>query len=387
MKAAKVTVEMVSRAAGLCVRAKEVFECWVEASVTGDVNDFARAHRCLADALRERVERLVVIAPLLSWRERHFNALVLRPSYREYESVKQGWRGPKPASLPLHFPVEVDAGVGPYATGRHLVLFFESAMPGGDLVPTEDHVGFELLPTWRERVEQAVPWLMTIAVPQLHEMLEQMAGSESRTGTAILESILAHETGHTCGQWVIYPHRPMFEEEAVRRVTEQDLGTFQVICGALAEVSADEANVASLSDEAVVLVFAYHLMNLLHCWRLSPATKTEWEPLRSDVDCLSGALIWTSTLYAVGSESRCLTIDVLRNGLANVGAVVRRIIADIRSGSIKSAFELTRLSLPPLVGALLDTGPHPIGRSYESRLPLQKYLSPLLYDCISEITY
>lgn len=385
LKEVKAAAERLSHATSLCRRAERGLEYWIEASITGDVDSYAKAHRSLAEALRERVRRLVIVSPLPSWQEKHLNALVIHPLYEEYEKVKRAWKGPKPPQLPLHFPVEIEAGIGPYATGRHLVLFFENAIPGRNLLPVEDHVGFEFMPTWRIRMETAIPLLMQVAEPALRDQLERMAWSQAETDAAILESILAHETGHTCGQWQIFPRPPEFVDSAFERVPEEHLATFQVICDALAEASADAANVSDLSAGALIAMFSYHLMNLRHCWQLTPATESGWAPLLTDVDCLSGALVWSSALQPVGCNPSPLACDALREGLLKVADVVRTTISSIRGGHLDSAFGLTRFGLPPHFVTLLGSCPTQNLRTYDSRLHFQKQFSPFLSECVSKI--
>ena len=375
----------LARAAGLCQRGKDVLATWANAVMTGNIADYNMARYSLVAALGARVERLAIVAPLISWKTTHLNILVFRPCYYEYEEVKQQWPDNVPL-LPLHLPVELEAGIGPYATGRHLVLFLDSAAPRGDNLPQSVSLSLELLTTWRTRWDIAIDWLTPVADPLMKDYLQEFADSESRKNRAILESILAHEIGHTDGLWPIFPSHPNFELSAFASVPISQEAVFRVICSALADIAADIAHAHTVTSDGLVSSFVYHLLNLHRCWQLEPFTpEIIWKPLAKDSDCLAGALVALSVVMAGTNSQPYLTQASIREGFHDVEQTLQELIADIKCGCTETAFKLLQIPIPSHLRNLLDMALPLSNISFEKKLPMQDSLKLMLLEFLTEL--
>ncbi len=375
----------LARAAGLCQRGNEVLATWANAVMTGNIADYNMARYSLVAALGDRVERLAIVAPLISWKTTHLNILVFRPCYQEYEEVKQQWAENIPL-LPLHLPVELEAGIGPYATGRHLVLFLDSAAPRGDNLPQSACVSLEFLTTWRTRWDVAIGWLAPVAEPLMKDYLQELANSEFRKNRAIMESILAHEIGHTGGLWPIFPRHLDFELSALASVPISQESTFRVICSALADIAADVAYAHTVTSDALVSSVAYHLLNLHHCWQLEPFKPgISWEPLAKDSDCLAGALIGLAVVMPGTNNDPYLTQASIREGFYHVEWTLQKLIADLKCGSTETAFRLLQMPIPSHLKKLLDMTLPFSNINFEKRLAMQDILKLLLLEFLTEL--
>jgi hypothetical protein len=271
------------RAVGLCHRGQEVLEAWLQAVMTNDPADYNMARYYLVMALHDRVERLVIVAPLLSWKTSHLNILVFHPYYEEYAAVQKKWIDDIP-QLPLHVPIELEAGIGPYTTGRHLVLFLDSSVPHGEKLPHSMRLSLELMNTWYSRLRFAIDWLAPIAEPAIQACMKELINCKSLEINAILESILAHEIGHVHSLWPVFPQRPNFELVAV--VPTHQRSRFQTACSALADIAADIAHTATATRDSLLITVSYHLLNLLSTY--SYAGGFSLNLLQQDSDFLAG---------------------------------------------------------------------------------------------------
>lgn len=374
----------MAQAAGLCQRGQEVLEIWANAVITGDIYDYDIARHSLVAALKDRVKRLAIIAPLISWNTTHLNILVFSPCYQKYEEVKQKWHGNIPL-LPLHLPVELEAGIGPYATGRHLVLFLDSAAPHTDNLPESASLSLELLTTWCARLDVVIDWLTPIADPLMKNYIQEFAGSSSRKSLAILESILAHEIGHTNGLFPIFPRPSYFDSLNITSLTVSQKATFRVICSALADIAADVANSHTVTSDALFSSVAYHLFNLHRCWQLEPFTPgISWNSLAKDPDCLAGTLISLSIVMDKTNGQPYLTQTSIREGFYHVEQTLQKLIADIKCGYTETVFGLLQMQIPSHLGNLLDMTLPVSNICFEKRLPMQDSLKLLLLKFLSE---
>ena len=375
----------LARAAGLCQRGEDVLATWANAVMTSNIADYNMARYSLVAALGNRVERLAIVAPLISWKTTYLNILVFRPCYQEYEEVKQKWTENIPL-LPLHLPVELEAGIGPYATGRHLVLFLDSAAPRGDNLPQSFCLSLEFLTTWRARWDVAIDWLTPVADPLMKDYMQELADSEYRKNHAILESILAHEIGHTDGLWPIFPRHPNFELSAFVSVPNSQESTFRVICSALADIAADIAHAHTVTTDSLVSSVAYHLLNLRCCWQLETFTPgISWEPLAKDSDCLAGALVALSVVMAGTNSQPYLTQASIREGFYHIEQTLQKLIADIKCGCTETAFKLLQMPIPSHLRNLLNMTLPLSNVSFEKRLPMQDSLKLLSLEFLTEL--
>jgi hypothetical protein len=379
----KHNISELARAADLCRPGQAALTAWAQACITNCPDDYLQAHSSLAAALRNRAQRIAVIAPLTSWRSIHLSVLVFRPVYAAYEEVQRAWPMPIP-ELPLHLPVELEAGVGPYATGRHLVLFFENASPAGDLIPASERVGIEFLNTWRARWKMALPWLMGFASPVLRAHLASLEQDEGISQRAILESILAHEVGHAQGLWPISAEQTAAINRLLETVPVPQHQLLRVVCNALSDLAADTANVGVMTDNALIAVLVYHLLNVAYCLQECPALAGEyWEPLGEDLDCLGGVLVAEAVLKAMDVNLISLAPEHIRKGLLDVFCLVTHAVTAVCRGDARAVAEISQAQISPSLRQLLDSSPAPMpAADFQRRLPLQRELLPVILNCL-----
>jgi hypothetical protein len=347
-------VASLARSADLCPRGKEVLELWTNAVITSNIDDYNMARYSLVEALADRVKRLAIVSPLTSWKETHLNVLVFSPCYQQYDEVKQQWLENIPL-IPLHFPVELEAGIGPYSTGRHLVLFLNNAAPRGNHLPDDLCLSLEFLTTWHARWDSAMDWFTPVLDPLMKNYMQELTESKYRRNHAILESILAHEIGHIDGLWPMSSTPPDFELSALKSIPIAQQSKFQIISSTLADIAADVAHVRTVTDEALFSSVIYHLSNLRYCWSLEDyCPNVIWGPLTRDSDCLAGALIASSVIMAGDKSYPCLSQAYIREGFYNVEKNLKEIISDIKLGCVETSLNLLDFQIPTHVRNLLD---------------------------------
>lgn len=383
MTVTKHSINELAQAADLCTVGRDVLGAWAKAYLTGKPDDYLKAHKSLETALRERTPRIAVIAPLVSWKSEHPNVLIFRPVYSEYEEVKRAWNEPLP-ELPPHWPVELEAGAGPYATGRHLVLFFENAAPEGSRIPAAERVGVEFLNTWRARWKAAIPWLMNFASPAFRTRLAILEQDEGVSRRAILESILAHEVGHGRGLWPISTEQTEMVNLLLESQPVLQIPVLRVVCNTLSDLAADTSNAGVMSNDALIAVLIYHLLNITGCWRERPTQACEnWPPLSDDSDCLGGVLVASAVLDAAGSNQGGFSQEHIRKGLLELSCLVERAIVSVRNGDVRAVVELAHKQISPLLRQLLDSSPRRLlAEDFQQRLPLQNDLLPVMLNCL-----
>jgi hypothetical protein len=378
-------VASLARSTDLCPRGKEVLQLWANAVTTSNIADYNTARYSLGEALADHVQRLVIVSPLTSWQEAHLNVLVFSPCYQQYEEVKRQWPQSIPL-LPLHFPVELEAGIGPYATGRHLVLFLNNAAPKGKYLSDSPCLSLEFLTTWCARWDSAMDWFNPVLDPLMKDYMQELTESKYRRNHAILESILAHEIGHIDGLWPIFPTPPDFELSAIKSIPIAQQSKFKIISSALADIAADVSHVHAVTDEALFSSVIYHLSNLRYCWSLEDCRPNSiWKPLTRDSDCLAGALIASSVIMAGDKSSPCLSQTYIREGFYNVERTLRKIISDIELGCMETSFNLLDFQIPTHVRNLLDMTLRSANLNFEKRLPMQDKLKLSLLNFLDDL--
>jgi hypothetical protein len=378
-------VARLARSADLCSRGKEVLELWTNAVITSNIDDYNKARYSLAEALAARIKRLAIVSPLTSWKETHLNILVFSPCYQQYEEIKRQWSQKIPL-LPLHFPVELEAGVGPYSTGRHLVLFLDSAAPRGKYLPDSLCLSLEFLTTWCARWDSVMEWFNPALDPLMRDSLQELNENKCRRSHAILESILAHEIGHIDGLWPMSPTPPDFELSALKSISAAQRSKFQVISSALADVAADVAHFRTVTDEALFSSVIYHLSNLRYCWSLEDyCPDAIWDSLARDSDCLAGALIASSVIMAGDKNYPCVSQAYIREGFYDVEQTLKKIISDIKLGCMETSFNLLEFQIPAHVRSLLDMTARSANLNFEKRLSMQDNLKLELLDFLDNL--
>ena len=259
--------DKLSEEAELCQRGKQVSAAWINATITGNVADYNIARYHLVSALKDHVKRFIIVAPLMSWKTENINILVLSPYYKDYDDVKQicsikkNW-------LPFHLPVELEAGLGSFATGNHLILFLDKLIPCGKSILKNDRLSFEFLNSWRARWDVATNWLTPVVEPSIKNYMQNIAFNDHRQLRVILGSILTHEMGHIDGLWPIFPEHPNFEISAFANISPCQKKVFRVICSALGDISADVAYTNVATNDFFIPSVVNHLLNFRYCWQL-----------------------------------------------------------------------------------------------------------------------
>ena len=339
----------IANAADLSKREQELLAAWVQATQSHRANDYAKAHEALRVALEGGLERLVLVAPLKTWGQPIINVLLLKPVHSKFLEIKSTW-GDKLPALPSHFPVEIVAGVGPYSSGGHMVLFTSSIALNG---ATENNpIGLEFINVWRARLAVALPWLANLSDSALSSRLQSLAADKECLDRAVLSSILCHEAGHVEGPLPIFGSE---DKVSALRMKWAEYApneeAIDVTIAMLSDLSADVAFVGLLSLDSLAVVVAYHLMNLLHCWNNEPYEPANWKPMRTDPDGLGGAIVAEALMKH--RQNGFITSSTINATFGDLRHVVNGITAAIANGQLGKVLELTKNSLSSEVQRLL----------------------------------
>ncbi len=344
------------------------------------IDKYHEAHHALGEALSSRVGRLCIVAPLRSWDSTEMNVLVFSPLYQEFDVVRKSWDKTVP-SLPLHLPVELDAGVGPYATGRHLVLLLNKVAPAGKWITRSAQMSLEFITTWEHRLDAMIPWLANRADSHTRNWLQNISDDKVRRIRAIIESILAHEIGHTTGLLPIFPKLPAFIRSVLLSIPEARRPALRHIFNALGDLTADVANLQKVTDDVLLMTTAYHFYNLYHCLELEPTvSEGRWEILTRDPDCLGAILVYSAIIKAENAGASVIASSSIRQAFRDLNLDIERILYDLKCGHTESAFELLELSRYTDLKWLLK-GRHPASEScFENRMSIQKIVGTALVE-------
>lgn len=383
------SVILAAEKIGLCPLGVQVFRLWIHAYLNNDSKSYFAAYELTAEAVKNKVECLAVMLPQRFFGDDSHSLLVLRPCYAEYEQVKREAKGELPP-MPLHLPADLEAGLGLYANGERLALFFPITFEADNLnTASQELVSFELMPTWCDRLQRGVHWVRSITDYSLTDLMNGLENDEAALRHAAMAQILHHEQGH-CGMlWHSFPNRPDFENNAILNAPAQSRSLYRNICYALSDVAADLEFNRSATNEVRFATFIYQLFNVYICFKDEPFNFSErWMPLETDPDCLGGTLLTNAvSKYQLPNTPFFLSETSLQKGFDDLRTRIQDIVSSLQNGQTSCLESALNIAISKNLIDLLKKSPPAFEQSaYNQRLIRQSELEPVIKNLLKEIS-
>jgi hypothetical protein len=363
----------IAKHANLSNAAQTVLLRWLECLIRRDVNLLEEARKGTLEIIAQGIERIALPLPLMSAGIVKINALVVSPCYDAYA---------KPPELPLFFPAILEAGVGPYASGQHLILSFDKLALGEQSTAAASRGGFEFLHAWELRLSVTLPALFEVADIPMRKLITALKSDSTRLKSAVFAAILHHERGHAILEAATNNGYYAHAGQWCSTLTDDP---WKVACrDAISDLQADLTLAAEASDETLVLTLAYQLYNLRHASAFPP-TLDFGQPGVGDPDFLAGIFLCISSSRVVRKSPGWLNISFLRVLLEDLRLLLNTVFYSGDPRSVNHLLEESRFS-PLWQIAQRIAYPTRCAPQKTFELPMQQQLADPLGNLVSQLS-